>query len=68
MEEIGPFCKNCGHSFDWHEQSFDDFWFCDFEDDFEEYCTCNHFEQKRAAGTKEDPVEVPYDSESYKWN
>lgn len=68
MEELGPFCKHCNHSFSIHEQSTLQIWFCDFENSSGEYCTCNYFESKRAAGTQDDPIEVPYDNESYKWN
>jgi hypothetical protein len=68
MEELGPFCNNCGHDFKWHQQSTYGAWFCDFENELGEYCNCNYFEPKRAAGTDGDEIEVPYDSESYRWN
>jgi hypothetical protein len=68
MENIGPFCKNCNHDFKWHEQSFDDIWFCDFENEFGDLCNCAYFASKRAAGTDGDEIEVQYDSESYRWN
>ena len=67
MEELGPWCKHCGHPFKLHEQSTLQIWFCDYEDEFG-YCPCNNFEPKRAAGTENDPTEVQYDSESYRWN
>jgi hypothetical protein len=67
MEELT--CKNCGHSFKDHEQSTYDIWYCDAQDgEFGELCNCNYFESKRAAGTDGDEIEVPYDSESYRWN
>lgn len=69
MEELGPWCKNCNHSFKLHQQSATPkLWFCDFEDEFGECCNCNLFEQKRAKGTQDDPIEVQYDSESYRYN
>jgi len=68
MADLGPWCKNCGHSFKIHEQSTYQIWFCDAVDEFGEYCNCNLFEPKRAAGTQDDPIEVQYDGESYKWN
>lgn len=68
MEDLGPFCKNCSHGFKIHEQSVLGLWFCDWQDEFGVYCTCNNFESKRAAGTDGDEIEVPYDDQSYKWN
>jgi hypothetical protein len=69
MEELGPWCKNCSHSFKVHEQSVLGLWFCDAQDDeFGEYCNCNYFEYKQGDGTDGNEFEVPYDSESYRWN
>jgi hypothetical protein len=68
VEDLGPWCKNCGHSFKMHEQSTLNVWFCDKMNEFGEFCTCNCFESKRSSGTQDDPIEVQYDSESYKWN
>jgi hypothetical protein len=65
MEKL--ICLNCGHSFKIHQQTIDDLWFCDFEDELGQWCNCNEFYHK-AAGTQEDPIEVSYDSESYRWN
>jgi hypothetical protein len=67
VEEVGPFCSNCNHSFEVHEQSVDGLWYCDFEDEFGEYCDCTEFYQK-ATGMYGDEIEVPYTSDSYKWN
>jgi primosomal protein N' len=69
MEDLGPWCKNCSHSFRVHQQSTYQVWFCDAVDnEFGECCDCNSFEQKRAAGTDGDEIEVPYDNQSYRWN
>ena len=64
MDEMNLICINCGHAFKCHQQSTFELWYCDYEDS----CPCNDFKQKRAAGTKDDPIEVQYDSESYRWN
>lgn len=65
MEEL--ICMNCQHSFKFHEQSMDA-WFCDFADELGQWCNCNEFIKTVGKGTEEDPIEVSYDSESYRWN
>ena len=68
MEKLGPFCKHCSHNFKLHQQNSLNLWFCDGEDEFGEYCTCNYFEPKSALSTDGNEIELPYDSESYRWN
>lgn len=68
MDELTPICKNCGHSFKFHESSTNNIWFCDFEDSMGNFCICNEFVAKRATGDDGDEIEVPYTSESYRWN
>ena len=64
MEDMNILCKNCGHSFKWHQQATYELWFCDFANT----CECNEFIKTVGKGTEDDPIEVLYDSESYKWN
>lgn len=65
MEDMNILCRNCGHSFKWHQVSADpSLWFCDFAGT----CECNEFIKTVGAGTEDDPIEVMYDSESYKYN
>jgi hypothetical protein len=68
MDEMNFLCKNCGHTFEWHEQSIHELWFCDHMDDLGNFCDCNNFVIKRATGKDGDEIEVQYDSETYKWN
>lgn len=68
MAELTPICKNCGHSFALHEQSTHAIWFCDFEDSGGNYCICNEFVVKRATGDDGDEIQLPFDSNSYRWN
>jgi len=64
MDEMTFICKNCGHSFLFHQQATFELWYCDFDDS----CECNYFERKHASGTEGDEIEVQYDGDSYRWN
>jgi hypothetical protein len=68
VEDLGSFCKNCEHSFKLHEQSAMDIWYCDFEDRYGEFCTCNYFEPKKVVEVGSNDLEVQYGDESYRWN
>jgi len=64
MDEMTFICKNCGHSFLFHQQATFELWYFDFDDSGE----CNYFERKYASGTDGDEIEVQYDNDSYRWN
>jgi len=57
-------CKNCNHSFNWHQQATFELWYCDFEGS----CQCNYFERKQAADAGREDIKVQYENDSYRWN
>jgi len=55
-------CKLCDHALWYHHENDSTNWYCSFAD-----CICELY-VPFYTGTEDDPIEVPYTDESYKWN
>jgi hypothetical protein len=66
MDPLNVLCKLCSHPFKDHSCSEDlRMWWCNGDLGS---CVCDNYYPKEASGKDGDEIQVPYDSESYKWN
>ena len=64
VNALDVLCYLCGHAFRFHNTTENlKLWWCDVGN-----CGCDDFIPTKATGKDGDEIQVPYDSDSFRWN